>query len=89
VFKVIVSPAVSRRLGELVRHRESLIWFLNKLYSVLPQVTHQHRQNRDPTDPDQFLYSLSRFSNGTWLNLTFAVNDAMATDRLFVEAVAN
>lgn len=85
MYKVIVLPPVSRRLGEVIRNRSTLLRVLNRLYDQLENHASNYRGFRDPQNSD--LYTDSRYSDGLWRIFEFSVNDARATGYLFVEEV--
>ncbi len=90
MYKVIVSPQVSQRLGELCKSRSVLLKVLNRLYHQLGEQAVRYRGQRDYNDPDLFIYRHSLYTaDRGWLTFEFAVNDARAQDHLFVESVTS
>lgn len=87
MFRVIVSPTVSKRLGELALSRSTLLAVLNRMHDQLANHTATHRINRDPDDADLFDYVHTLYIEGRWRIIRFSVNDTRETDHLFVEAV--
>jgi hypothetical protein len=87
MYKVIVSPAVSRRVGALLQNRAAVIDVFNKLRFDLEEHGDNFRDNRDQNDPDYFFYTIGYLSNGTWNNLDSG-NDTRATGYLFVDEVS-
>jgi hypothetical protein len=88
VFHVIVSPQVSRALGQLVADRTALLRILTRLRDQLETNPAPYRGQRDPDDPDLFEYVHYLYIGGQWFTFRFSVNDARATEYLFVEAVS-
>lgn len=89
MFHVIVPPQISRRIHELIpNNRESLLTMLNQLYHQLENHADRYRGQRDPEDPDLFDYVQTLYIDNRWRVFRFSVNDTMATDHLFVEAVS-
>lgn len=84
----IVSPPVSRALGPLVHNRAALLRILNRLYDQLEDHADRYRANRDPDDPDCFIYSHSLYIGLRWHTFRFAVNDVQAQGYLFVQSVS-
>jgi hypothetical protein len=89
VMHVVVDPKISKRLGELIaNNREVLLMVLNRLHDQLGNHAERYRGRRDPEDPDLFDYVHALYVDGKWYRFRFSVNDAKATDHLFVEAVS-
>ena len=89
MFHVVLPPTISRKLHELIpNNREAVLKVLNRLYDQLENHANRYRGQRDPEDPDLFDYVHAIYFEGRWRTFRFSVNDAMATDRLFIEAVS-
>lgn len=86
---LIVSPEVSRRLGELVADREVVIRVLDGLRAAYQQQFAGYRANRDEEEPD-FLFNvpIRLLLRGRWRFIRFSVNDTTSPDHFFVEAVS-
>jgi hypothetical protein len=87
MYHVIVSPFVSQRVGALLQNRLAVIDVFNTLRDDLEEDADRFRDDRDPYNPDYFFYQIGYFSNGTWHNFDFAVNDTRETGYLFVDGV--
>jgi hypothetical protein len=90
MFRVIIAPLVSRQLGQLLgNERAALLRVLNRLHHELGNHSARYRGRRDPEDPDHlFDYAIGMYLGGRFRVFRFSVNDTMADDRLFVEAVS-
>jgi hypothetical protein len=86
-FKVIVLRQVVRQIGLCGLSRVATVRLLTGLHHTLPVDAHSHRPNRDPRDPDCFLYGVVLNDGGMRHRCIFRVNDARATDHLFVESL--
>jgi hypothetical protein len=84
---VIVPPEISRAIRGFGLGREVLVELLNGLRRELEQNTDTHRRRRLPTHPDlYFWFGLTVWEKGRPRGFRFTVDDARATDRLFLVA---
>jgi len=82
-------PEVSAKVSEILQGiRKAILQVWNRLHEHLNDRVHQHRKDRDSDDADLFNYIHSLYANRRWNHLRFAVNDTIAQDHLFVEAVS-
>jgi hypothetical protein len=90
VHHVVVAPLVSKKLGEILPQRDSLLTVLNRVYDQLENEADAYRSNRDTQEPEfLFNYPLNHFDGTYWHRFIFSVNDHQADGYLFVEAVAH
>jgi hypothetical protein len=87
-YTVIVPPEVSRVIGAFGLGRDALLGLLNGIRGELEDRASNHRQNRDATAPDHYFWcELTVWDQGRQRGFRFVVDDARATDRLFIVAV--
>jgi hypothetical protein len=82
---VIVPPEISRAIRGFGLGREALVELLNGIRRELEQITDNHRLRRHPLHPDfYFWFGLTVWEQGRPRGFRFTVDDARATDRLFI-----
>ena len=86
-YHLIVSPEISRTIRDFGLGREALLRLLNSLYHELEDHAANHRHHRASTHPDLcFWYELTVWDEGQPRVFRLTVDDARATDRLFLVA---
>jgi hypothetical protein len=84
---VIVPPEISRAIRGFGLGREALVELLNGIRRELEENADAHRHRRLPLHPDlYFWFGLTVWEQGKPRGFRFAVDDARATDRLFLVA---
>jgi hypothetical protein len=87
-YTVILPPEISRAIRAFGLGREALLGLLNGIRAELEERASNHRQNRDTTNPDLYFWcELTVWDQGRPRGFRFTVDDARATDRLFIVAV--
>jgi hypothetical protein len=86
MYHVVVPSAISRTLGQLVHNREAIVKILTRLHEELTNHAGRYQKNRDPDDPDNFIYSRGLYVGRRWCRFDFRVNDVQAQGYLFVRS---
>jgi len=86
-YQLIVPPEISRAIRGFGLGREAFLKLLNRLRQDLEYNAANYKQDRAPKDPDRyFIYHLILVDHGRHRHFRFTVDDASASNRLFVEA---
>jgi hypothetical protein len=87
ILFLIVPPEISRAIREFGLGRHALLTLLNTLRQELEDNLASYKHQRDPTYPDlYFWFALSIWDQGEHRTFRLTVDDARATDRLFLVA---
>jgi hypothetical protein len=86
-YHLVVDPDISRAIGTFGLGRNALVRLLALLRSDLEDHADSYKHRRDPADPHlYFWYDLIVMDQGRLRRFRFTVDDARATDRLFLVA---
>jgi hypothetical protein len=86
-YSLIVPPNISQAIGSFGLGRNALVTLLSTLRDELEIHTDNHRAHRDTTHPDLYFFcELTVWDQGRPRGFRFTVDDARATDRLFLVA---
>ena len=86
-YQLIISPQMSRAIGAFGLSRDALLAVLNMLYLELEEHAANHRHHRDSAHPElYFSFEVTVWDKGKSRGFRFTVDDARATDRLFLVA---
>jgi len=88
-WHTIVSPVISRAVGQCGLTRAGVVRVFAHLHNDLPTRADRLRRQRDAGDPDFFLYRLTLFDGGRLHLCVFSVDDLTAAGFLFVEKMTH
>jgi len=86
-WRVIVERVISQAIRGFCLPREVSIALGNFIHNEIAARREQFRNDRDPEDPDQFRVFMRYATETHWHIFFLRVNDARATNRLFVETI--
>ena len=87
-YHLIVPPEISQAVRAFGLNREALLRLFNQLRAELESHGDNYKPLRDPVRPDlYFWFELTVWDRGRPRGFRFTVDDARATDRLFLVGV--